>query len=205
MLYTCLHVHGHVERLSSTETDPISLQDWQDIVSLQQHSMTWNQALMCLSEFGDILSESDPKSKARLQHAPDQASLYSSVESLVDVIRQTQPLANTTRTADVGHLGAGLVTSSQLMVLKYGNADMRKGLQRQAHQLQDALVSQSREYLASQLPDSSRSAAAATSLQEPAQSLLVVCPQHSSQDARIQLIAIQSFLNVRCALSHSNI
>jgi hypothetical protein len=139
--------------------------------------MTWNQAVMCLSELGDLVSKPEPSKEEEAQHpTPDSAALFSSVESLVDVVRGTQPATSTSRTADVGLLGAGLVTSSQLMMPMYGSREMRKRMQQQAHRLQDVLVSQSREYLASHLPDASKATVSTTSLQEPAQSLLVVRP-----------------------------
>lgn len=132
---------------------------------------------MCLSELGDIVKK-DPSQNdaAQQQQAPDRATLCSSVESLVEAIRGIQPTVKATRIADVGLLGAGLVTSSELMKPKYGNREMRKGLQQQAHRLQDVLISQSREYLASQLPDASSTAASGGSWQGPVQNLLVVRP-----------------------------
>lgn len=127
---------------------------------------------MCLSALGDMVSKAE--SKVAHSEAPDRATLCSAVESLTGVVQKTQPKQNTTRTADVGLLGAGLMTSSQLMDSQYGNRDMRKGLQQKAQQLQDVLISQSHEYLASQLPDSPGKDASQGALDQSASSLLVV-------------------------------
>lgn len=159
-----------------------SVQDWQAIVASQKSSMTWNQAVMCLGELGEIVKKAEYTQKEDPQQAPDRLTLHTCVESLVDVVRGTQPHTNSTRVADVGLLGAGLVTSSELMISKYGTRVMRKALQQQGHRLQDVFVSQSRDYLASQLPDDSSTAVSSgTSLQEPVQNLLVVCPNHTQQ------------------------
>lgn len=131
---------------------------------------------MCLSELGEIVKKPESAKMEDSQQTPDRATLQASVESLVEVVRGTQPKANSARVADVGLLGACLVTSSELMHPTYGSREWRKALQQQAHRLQDVFVSQSREYMESQLPDSSSTPVSSSiSLQEAAQNLLVVC------------------------------
>ena len=172
----------HTSRWSGPRLLPW-VQDWQAIVASQKSSMTWNQAVMCLGELGEIVKKAESAKIEESQRTPDRLTLQTSVESLVEAVRGTQPKANSARVADVGLLGAGLVTSSELMHPNHGNRELRKTLQQQAHRLQDVLVSQSREYMVSQLPDaSSAPVLSSISLQEAAQNLFVVCSHTCAHD-----------------------
>jgi hypothetical protein len=126
------------------------VQGWNAVVSEYKDSLTWNHAIMCLSDLGEIVSGRKGDSYPDAEDGQPEL-LDANLQSLLSRLEQQVPGNEPASKMDGGLLGAGLMTAVQLQTPRGQKDCIKTVLQRHGQALQEVLLNQSHAYLSATL------------------------------------------------------